>query len=103
MTLASHLGMPLRECMESHTDLERDVFLHWIFEHRQDKTLTHWYLQQIAFEVRLANEKVKRRPKMEDFHMRFEKPKRMSPAEKEDAIKAAQSRWCACVGVKRGK
>jgi hypothetical protein len=95
--------MPLRECMESHTDLERDVFLYWIGEHWKDKTLTHWYLQQIAFEVRLANKRVRRTPKMDEFHMKFEKPKKMSHAARQAAVKAAQSRWCAFVGVKRGK
>lgn len=86
--------------MEAHSDLERDVFLHWIEEHRYEKDLVHWYLQQIAYEVRLANQKVRKTPKLTDFHLSFEKPKKVDP---KVAQEWAKQRWFGLVGLKRKK
>ena len=91
--------MPLRACMEAHTDLERDAWLYWINEHFDERSLTDYYLQQIAYEVASTSRAYQKRPKKEDFKVTFERPK---PApDKQLLSKWAQSRWFGMIGFKR--
>ena len=95
--------MPLRECIESHTELERDAWLYWLNEHWHEKSLTDFYLQRVAYEVRCTNPAYrKQRVKMEDLEVQFvKKPQVSQPADVQAFSKQAQARWFGMLGIKR--
>jgi hypothetical protein len=88
--------------MEKHTEREKNAWLYWLREHFDEKTLTEWYLQAIAAEVRRSYVKDARKVKMSDLHLDFE-----VVAEKpiiQDVVvatKVSQSRWFGITGFKR--
>ena len=106
LELASHLHMPLRECLRKHTHRELQVWRMYLEEQWNKPSRVDNYLMQIAGEIRrvyyllqVFGSKKKPYPvELKDFYLEFEKPK----PTKEKAEKASKRGWFSVLGVKHG-
>jgi hypothetical protein len=89
--------------MEKHTEREKNAWLYWIRDHFDEMTLTEWYLQSIATEVRRGYVKDAKKIKMEDLHLSFEGEKKPVIQDKSILSKISQARWFGITGFKKKK
>ena len=85
--LASHLHMPLRDCMERHTHRELLAWNEWLDEQWNQPTRSDHYLMQIAQEVRRSF--AKKCPKFSAFKIPFQTPKPAKPVSPETIAQRA--------------
>jgi hypothetical protein len=86
--------------MQEHTERERDAWLYWIREHYDEKSITEWYLQSIAVEIRRSYAK---KAKFDDLHLPFDKTvKKTVIQDPEIATRIAKARWFGITGYKEG-
>lgn len=65
-------------------------------EEWNEREVLHWYLAQIAWELRrisLPGMKRNKKLTVKDCLIKFEKPKKRKPLTREEAIAAARERW----------
>jgi hypothetical protein len=87
--------------MQKHTEREKNAWLYWIREHFDEKTLTEWYLQAVATEVRRSYVKDARKVKLEELHLSFEAASKPVVRNKVTATRVSQSRWFGITGFKQ--
>lgn len=89
--------MPLRQCMESHTERELRGWLSWIVMNKErdaeNPSPDQWYMMQIAQEIKRVLSKNPASIKLSNFKLSFKKPKPLSPEQ-------VKSRWFGLVGYK---
>lgn len=101
--LASRLGMSLQRCMRETTSSE---FVGWqeYFEAEENETKQeHYYLAQIAAEVRRGISKKPKSIKTEQFLLKFEREKiesrPLTEEEKQKRAEKSKSTWLAFVNA----
>lgn len=93
--------MPLDECMKTHTQRQFRTWISWLDEQWDQPTLSDYYCMQIAAEVRRVLSNKPNSIKLEDFKMKFSKPKLVSKATSaKDKAAASLANWKAFLGVK---
>jgi hypothetical protein len=89
--------MPVGEYLRTHTRRQHRVFLAWLDLEWDRPSRTDQYLMQIAYEVRLANQRLKKnRPRFKDFRLKFtgEAARRQAPpASAEQAAAWSKALW----------
>jgi hypothetical protein len=87
--------------MEKHTEREKNAWLYWIQSHFDEKSLTEWYLQAIATEIRRGYVKEAKKVKLEDLHLNFKTEQKTVTRDKEVVSRISQAKWFGLTGYKR--
>jgi hypothetical protein len=90
--------MPVGEYLKAHTRRQHRAFVAWLDSQWDRPDLYCQYLMQIAYEVRLANQRLKRnKPRFKDFRLRFKPAQapaaRAAPASAEQAAAWSKAVW----------
>lgn len=73
--LASHLGLPLDQCMKTHTERQLSAWLRWLDDEYENPSRTDWYLMRIAQRIQQFQQafgKSAQPISMEDQKVKFE-------------------------------
>lgn len=90
--------MPVGEYLKAHTRRQHRAFLAWLDLRWDHPDAYCQYLMQVAYEVRLANQRLKRnRPRFKDFRLKFSPvtaPRPQAPKmTAEQAAAWSKARW----------
>lgn len=87
--------------MKSHTQRQFRTWIAWLDAQWNEPSLSDYYAMQIAAEVRRVLSKKPNDIKLDDFKMKFKKPKPISKeAAKKEKAAASLASWKAILGVK---
>jgi hypothetical protein len=109
MELAHQKGMSLRRCQREISSREFVLWKAWReYQLHNEFNKDHYYLAQIAAEIRRANERVKNPNKIKDDHfmLKFTSGKSDTPRTKAGKqLKVAKSKafWFAAAGIDKSK
>lgn len=92
--------MPLRACMEAHTHREYLAWTVWLDEQWNVAEPVHYYLMQLAAEVRRSYVKNNRSVKLDHFKMQFVTDRRQPPT-REQAAAWSKAKWLHALGLDR--
>jgi len=101
--LASRLGMSLQRCMRETTSSEFVGWQEYLRAEENETQREHYYLAQIAAEVRRGISKKPKSIKLEQFLLRFERKKiesrPLTEEEKQKRADKSKSIWLAFVNA----
>lgn len=96
--LASHLRMPLRECMQKHTHREYLLWMAWLAKQHDTPDRSDYYLMQIAAEIRRVLSKQPNKIKLE--HFKLSTAGKPAPVQQRETVEQSKARWAGLVGYK---
>ena len=102
LRLASHLHMPLSECMKRTTGREYLVWNQWLDNQWNEPSRSDKYIMSLSLQVANVLSK-KFKGKIEDFKLDFKRDtgKPMTKEGKEQAAKLSKATWIGAVRAKK--
>ena len=103
--LAFRLGMPVEKLQDEITYSEFEEWMEFFRIQRDRDEKLHWYLAQIAAEVRKSFVKNPASVKIKDFILKFstggELPANLTPGHKKHRIAMSKGAWLGAIGASK--